>query len=93
LFDPLGLLSAFVICTKIFFQKLCTERIEWDQSLEGEWLKWWNQFCGGLEALSTVKIPYLPDEAVVLHQIHGFSDASERTYATIVYTVSTVSIL
>jgi len=39
-------------------------------------------------ALSTVKIPrcyYLP---VVLNQIHGFSDASERAYAAVVYLMS-----
>ena len=62
--------------------------MEWDQALEGEWLKWWSQFCAGLEVLSSVKIPrcyYLPDEAIVLRQIHGFSDASERAYAAVVY--------
>jgi len=39
LFDPLGLFSPFVISTKVLFQKLCIERIKWDQSLEGEWLE------------------------------------------------------
>ena len=47
LFDPLALLSPFVISTKVLFQRLCIDKIEWDQVLEGEWLKWWNQFCGG----------------------------------------------
>ena len=88
LFDPLGLLSPFVISTKVLFQRLCVHKIEWDQALEGEWLKWWNQFCGGLEALSSVKIPrcyYLAGETMVLNQIHGFSDASEQAYAAVVY--------
>ena len=38
--------------------------------------------------LSSVKIPrcyYLPDETIVMNQIHGFSDASERAYAAVVY--------
>ena len=38
--------------------------------------------------LSSVKIPrcyYLPDETIVLNQIHGFSDAFERAYAAVVY--------
>jgi len=78
LFDPLGLLSPFVISTKVSFQRLCVDKFEWDQALEGEWLRWWNQFCEGLEVLSSVKISgcyYLPDEPVALRLIHGFSDA------------------
>ena len=30
LFDPLGLLSPFVIRTMVLFQRLCIERIKWD---------------------------------------------------------------
>jgi len=78
LFDPLGLLSPFVISTKVLFQRLCVNKVE---ALEGEWLKWWSQFCAGLKVLSSVKIPrcyYLPDEAIRSFETDTWiSDASE----------------
>jgi len=35
-FDPLGFLSPLVIRLKILFQVLCSEKVNWDQSLRGE---------------------------------------------------------
>ena len=35
LFDPLGLLSPFVENMKIWFQKLCVDKVSWDDRLEG----------------------------------------------------------
>ena len=40
IFDPLGLLSPFVIRLKILFQTLYSQRIEWDHLLEGKHLRW-----------------------------------------------------
>jgi len=39
--DPLGLLSPFVIRTKILFQTLCKSKLDWDTTLEGELLHHW----------------------------------------------------
>ena len=41
IFDPLGITSPFVIRLKMFFQVLCTERLEWDEPLQGELNKTW----------------------------------------------------
>ena len=34
LFDPMGILSPFVIRLKILFQQLCLEKVEWDEELQ-----------------------------------------------------------
>ena len=57
IFDPLGLLSPFVIRLKILFQTLCSQRIEWDCLLEGEHLKQWNSFTTEFDILNHVRIP------------------------------------
>ena len=39
LFDLLGLLSPFIIGTKILFQSLCKDKGGWDEKLEGNLAK------------------------------------------------------
>ena len=88
LFDPLGLLSPFIIGTKILFQILCKDKVGWDEELKGNLLKRWNRLVSELEALSTIKVPrcyYLVDEVLIEQQVHGFCDASERAYAAAIY--------
>ena len=41
-FDPLGLLSPFVVNMKIWFQKICDDKLTWDDCLEGTMLAKWN---------------------------------------------------
>ena len=67
---------------------MCKDKIGWDEKLEGNLAKRWNQFTKELEVLSTIKVPrcyYLVDNVVVEQQVHGFCDASERAYAAAVY--------
>ena len=57
IFDPLGLLSAFVIQIKILFQELCTQNINWDQDICGTTLGKLNLLLTELESLRQVNIP------------------------------------
>ena len=75
-FDLLGLLSPFVVGTKILFQTLCKSKIDWDSILDGElWMCLTKEF----EALSRITIPrcytLLDQHNIVSQQLHGFSDA------------------
>ena len=57
IFDPLGLLSPFVISIKILFQTLCKGKVNWDDRLEGTLLEKWTQLARDLDALSQIKVP------------------------------------
>ena len=91
IFDPIGLSTPFTINMKVLFQCLCVEKVNWDEKLEGEALAKWKTFINDLNALKNIRVPryyanYSPTQsAVCSYQIHGFSDASERAYAAVVY--------
>ena len=76
---------------KILFQGLCIEKVNWDESLEGKALAKWKSFINDLNTLKNIQVPRcyadysLAQSTVCSYQIHGFSDASERAYAAIVY--------
>ena len=57
IFDPINILSPFVIRLKMLFQFMCCEGLFWDQPLEGECLKQWNALIGEMKTLNEVKIP------------------------------------
>jgi len=57
LFDPLGLLSPFIIAAKILFQVLCKDKIDWDQTLTEPWLTKWKQFIKDLDMVSQISVP------------------------------------
>ena len=63
----------------------------WDENLEGEALAKWKTFINDLNALNKIRLSrcyanYSPTQsALCSYQIHGFSDASERAYAAVVF--------
>ena len=87
LFDPLGFLSPFVITLKMLFQKLCTDKVNWDEPLPLEIQGKWDSILHGLTLFSSIRIPRclivrtMPKSTY----LHGFCDASERAYATVLY--------
>ena len=76
---------------KILFQSLCIEKVNWDESLEGEALAKWNSFIDDLKALKNIRVPRrytnhpMIESSTCSYQLHGFSDASERAYSAVVY--------
>ena len=88
IFDPLGVLSPFTTQQKILFQRLCIQAVNWDDPLEDELLRKWNQLPRELLALSEVRIPrcyFSFQKTTLLYQLNGFSDASEKAYAAVIY--------
>ena len=85
LFDPLGLLSPFTITMKC--QCLCVEKVDWDVELQGNYERMWKDFVSGLIQLNGVNIPryFTSTSTLICIQIHAFSDASNKAYATAVY--------
>ena len=88
IFDPLGFLNPFVVRLKILFQLLCSDRIDWDEPLQGIMLERWTSLLTELKALDNVKIPrcyFNLGTSFIDIQLHGFSDASEQAFAVVLY--------
>ena len=87
-FDPLGFISLFTINLKALFQDLCVAKVAWDEPLTGEYLKRYTNLISQLGALNEIQIKrsfFDKDQKVSKVELHAFSDASERSYATVVY--------
>ena len=76
----------------MWFQELCSSKVDWDVILSGSWLKKWNFLQNEVRALSELQVPrcYFVTELgkPVNHEIHGFSDSSEKAMAAVAYLVS-----
>lgn len=87
LFDPSGWLSPCIILAKMFMQTLWLLPLEWDSELpekiSSEWLRIRDQFS----TTCSVKIPrWIGLKKEITHlSLQGFSDASEKAYACVVY--------
>ncbi|GFX81266.1 integrase catalytic domain-containing protein [Trichonephila clavipes] len=86
LYDPLGLIGPIVTKAKIFIQELWKIKLDWSEQLPPDTMEEWMNFYQKLAKVNNFKIPrciLLP--ATIRIEIHGFSDASERAYAAVVY--------
>ena len=87
-FDPLGLLSPFVIKLKLMFQTLCIEDGNWNTPITGVLAEQWNKVVIEMSELNSVNIPrccFQATSLIVSRQVHGFSDASSSAYAAVMY--------
>jgi len=77
IFDPLGLISPFVVY-KIFLQQLRLHKLNWDEQLPSELLNQWMDMYLGLSQVNEIAVDRLvlakgqPTEI----QLHGFCDSS-----------------
>lgn len=86
LFDPAGWLAPCIIVAKIIMQRIWTEGTQWDEVISPESLVQWKSFQSSHQFINNIEIPrwfdYSPKCDV---QFHGFSDASEKAYAAVLY--------
>ncbi|XP_025157695.1 uncharacterized protein LOC112589293 [Harpegnathos saltator] len=85
LYDPLGWLGPMVVLAKILLQDLWLAGLGWDEALPSP-LSRWDAFSTGLAEVSAIRVPrwtgWSPEVEI---QLYGFSDASERAYAAVIY--------
>ncbi|XP_055603746.1 uncharacterized protein LOC129751978 [Uranotaenia lowii] len=89
-FDPLGLLAAFVIQGKVLLQDIWRAGTQWDEEISDrtneKWVKWIEQF----PMVADVRVPrcYFPSANKSSYrqlELHIFADASEDAYAAVAY--------
>ncbi|XP_058799806.1 uncharacterized protein LOC131669141 [Phymastichus coffea] len=86
LFDPLGWLVPITMTAKTILQDLWLEKIDWDARVSGEVFDRWLTYCRSLGFLSSLSVPrWLGLSQRKSYEVHGFSDASKRAYAAVVY--------
>ena len=88
IFDPLGCLCVYTINLKALFQQLCIDKIGWDVELEGNYRELYDRYLSKLESLQGVHIDrclFTKGSIISRIQLHGFSDASERAHACVIY--------
>ena len=87
-FDPMGLLTPFLMITKLLFQELWTRGLDWDQPLDADIANTWETWKHELANVDQIKVPrwLLRNlSSVDKVELHGFGDASERAYGRAVY--------
>ncbi|GBN37485.1 hypothetical protein AVEN_26090-1 [Araneus ventricosus] len=86
IFDPLSFLGPVITVFKIFLQRLCKLKIDWNDSLPEREAKEWERFLNSLHSINRLCIPrHVLCEFPEKLEVHGFADASERAYGAVVY--------
>jgi hypothetical protein len=79
-FDPLGLISPFILKGKIILQESCRRKAEWDSPLEPSLLSRWSAWKSDLNYVDQITIPrcITPHDfgSIASAQLHTFADAS-----------------
>ena len=89
LFDPMNLLSPFVFPAKEILREACNLKLDWKKHLPEmlriKWEKWKKE-------VMNIKLVQVPRQLVVNNankiKLAGYSDASSRGYAAVIYIVS-----
>ncbi|XP_047986591.1 uncharacterized protein LOC125226606 isoform X1 [Leguminivora glycinivorella] len=86
IFDPLGLVNPCIVEAKIVMQRLWIEKCSWDHEVSQEIKEMWLSFVKTLPLLNYLMVPrWVIADNSVSHEIHVFSDASERAYGACLY--------
>ena len=88
LFDPLGLLVAFILIAKLLLQELWRLCYDWDTELAADLIPHWERWKKAAENVSCVQVPrcfYSAGISITCIQLHVFADASELAYGPVAY--------
>ncbi|XP_058817784.1 uncharacterized protein LOC131681093 [Topomyia yanbarensis] len=90
LFDPLGLLAAYLVHGKMLIQQIWRSRVDWDDQIDEPAFERWKKWTAFLPLVETIKIPrcYITGVAsgfIRSVQLHTFVDASEEACSCVAY--------
>ena len=90
LYDPLGWLTSATMLAKLLLQELWISGHDWDAVVGEDTQASWKQFRGQLSLLENVRFQrWTSLSPSTTWELHGFSDASQRAYAAVVYLAAT----
>ncbi len=88
IFDPLGIVSPFILKARKLVQELFRIKIPWDDkippALEAEWENW-KRDVPNLEMIHIPRCFKIEHGDVIDTQLHHFGDASETSYGAVSY--------
>lgn len=83
-YDPLGLISPFVLTARQILKRTFIKKMEWDQSLDNEDQHEWQSWIADLKNLSAVQFPrHVSNNGHF--EVHVFGDASESGFGACAY--------
>ncbi|XP_064106705.1 uncharacterized protein LOC135215687 isoform X1 [Macrobrachium nipponense] len=88
IFDPLGMISPFILTGKKVLQTLCKQDLGWDDPIPETVITEWENWLSQLPKLKDIKVErcYKPANMNVIdYELHHFSDASEKGYGQCSY--------
>ncbi|KAK7945396.1 hypothetical protein WMY93_001124 [Mugilogobius chulae] len=89
IFDPLGFVAPFILVGKRILQRMCQEKLGWDEPLPPDLKPQWEAWLKDLQNLSIIKILrcYVPStfKQVQQYELHTFCDASVSGYGVWLY--------
>ena len=87
IYDPLGLVTPFVLPAKLVLQELCKKGFDWDSTIPEVDLQNWQLWRQNLHQLENMEIERClnPLENDAKHELHVFCDASEKAYCAVAY--------
>ncbi len=89
IFDPLGFVAPIILKGKQILQRMCQDKVGWDDSLPDDLRPRWEAWLQDLHNLSSVEIPrhYIPLAVKEVRQceLHHFSDTSVSGYGMCSY--------
>ncbi|CAH8508880.1 unnamed protein product [Schistosoma rodhaini] len=94
LYDPLGLLAAFILPMKQLLQRLGKLGLGWDEEIPNDESKRWLEILSEFQRVENVYFPrcvLFPQSDRSLLELHIFSDASENGYGAVAYVRSYIS--
>ena len=90
-YDPLGFIRSIVMSMKIFFQKLCIEKLEWDAELSVSKATEWEKLMEVLKTEDVIRVgrkyasKAVDEDEIFKTELHGFNDASSLAYGASIY--------
>ena len=87
IYDPLGIVSPFVLDAKLLLQRLCASKIEWDDDLPHSELQQWQKWLSVLPNIAKVRLKRCLFESQDHHseEMHVFCDANMDGYGAVAY--------